>query len=83
LEGSWLAEIESNGMGGQLGISVGHSFKTGFHNFTVKWVKEDHFSSLSAGCNTDSASSDATWSNDVVKKGLVDSLKSTGTWSLL
>jgi hypothetical protein len=83
LEGSWLAEVENNVVSGQLGVGVGHSFKTGFHQFTVKWVKEDLFSSLSVGCNTHGATSDGTWGNDVIKKGLVYGLKSTGTWSLL
>ena len=83
MEGSWLAEVENNVVSGQLGVGVGHSFKTGFHQVTVKWVKEDLFSSLSAGCNTDGAASDATWGDDVIKKGLMNGLKGTGTRSLL
>jgi hypothetical protein len=83
LEGSWLAEVENNVVSGQLGVGMGHSFKTWFHQVTVKWVKEDLFSSLSAGCNTDGAASDATWGDDVIKKGLVNCLKSAGTRSLL
>lgn len=83
LEGSWLAEVENNVVGGQLGVGMGHSFKTWFHQVTVKWVKEDLFSSLAAGCNTDGAASDATWGDDVIKKSLVNCLKSARTRSLL
>jgi len=47
LEGSWLGELKYDGMSGQSLVSMTKSLETGFHNFTIKWVKEDLLGALS------------------------------------
>lgn len=61
LEGSGLAEGEDDGVGGQLGVGVGHGVKTANEGLFIKWVKEDGLSALSIDGDTGLAASDTGW----------------------
>ena len=74
LEGSWLGELEDNSVGGELGVSVRKSLKTGFHDFTVKGVKEDLLGALALNRDASLTAGNEGRRHDVVKDCLVDCL---------
>jgi hypothetical protein len=61
LESGWLAEVEHNGVGGQLSIGVGHGLKTGFNDLFVEWVKVDLLGTFAVGSNANGTAGDAAW----------------------
>lgn len=83
LEGSWLGELEDNSVGGELGVSVRKSLKTGFHDFTVKGVKEDLLGALALNRDASLTAGNEGRRHDVVKDCLVDCLEGTGARALL
>ena len=83
LESSGLAELEVDGVGGELGVSVLEALKAGLHNLTVEGVKVDLLDLSALGGHADLAGGNAGGGNNIVKDSLVDGLEGTGAGSLL
>jgi len=83
LEGGGLAELEVDGVGGELGVGVGEGVETGLHNLTVEGVKEDLLDLAALNGRLELAASDVGGGHDVVKDGGVHGLEGAGAGSLL
>jgi hypothetical protein len=59
LEGGWSAEVEDDGVGGQLAVGMSEGLKALFDDFFIKGIKEDLLSASSVNGKTNLTASDA------------------------
>ena len=80
---SWLLELNGNLVSGKLLVGVGHSLNLILHSVLVHWVEEDTLGGALGKGDSGLASSNSGWNNNVIEESLLDSLESSGSWSLL
>ena len=83
LEGGWLLEVNGDLVGGELLVSVGHGLDLWTNSFSVHWVEEDTLRGSLGERDSGLTSSDGGWSHNVSEESSLDSLESSGSWSLL
>ena len=83
LEGGWLLEVNGDLVGGELLISVSHGFNLIADSISVHWVEEDTLGGSLGEADSLLTSSDSGWSHNISEESSLDSLESSGSWSLL
>ena len=81
--GGWLLEVNVDLVGGESLVGMGHSLNLVTNGILVHWVKEDTLGSSLGKADSGLTSSNSGWGNDVIEESLVNSLESSGSWSLL